>query len=70
MYEGLKSNVMHRKNNPKENPKESEDSRALWERPAFRRLVTRYAEGLGPLPSEGIVCGGSGASLSCKNFPN
>jgi hypothetical protein len=32
---------------------QGEDHRALWERPAFRRLVTEYAKGHGNFQSEG-----------------
>jgi hypothetical protein len=33
--------------------KQDEDNRALWERPSFRRLATEYAEGGGPNQDEG-----------------
>ncbi len=51
---------------------QGEDNRALWERPAFRRLVTKYAEGSALLHDEGNpnsgVCAQTGAgSHSCKN---
>jgi hypothetical protein len=44
-----KGKVMSSKNSHKED----EGNRALWERPAFRRLVTEYAEGGGILHDEG-----------------
>jgi hypothetical protein len=50
---------------------QDEDRRALWERPAFRRLVTKYAEGGGLLHDEGNGSQGfcnnpSAGSHSCK----
>ncbi len=53
--------------------KQDEDDRAVWERPAFRRLVTRYAEGVGIFRSEGVPPGGgqncepAGPNHSCKS---
>src|SRR6266849_8822709 len=51
---------------------QGEDHRALWERPAFRRLPTQYAEGGGLLHDEGNptdpTCHNTGTgSHSCKN---
>jgi hypothetical protein len=37
----------------REQLKQDEDNRALWERPALRRLVTKYAEGGGNTQDEG-----------------
>ena len=48
-----------------------DDNRAAWERPAFRRLVTRYAEGAGVFQSEGQPGGGQNCQSgdkSCKGF--
>jgi hypothetical protein len=47
----------------------SEDNRALWERPTFRRLVANYAENSGGQADDGtssscLVSGGG--AKSCK----
>jgi hypothetical protein len=51
--------------------KEVGDNRAVWERPAFRRLVTEDAEGGGFFQSEGTAptCANPGGpnAHSCKN---
>jgi hypothetical protein len=44
-----------------------EDNRAEWECPAFRRLVTKYAENLGNFQSEGNFKTGGGMSHSATN---
>jgi hypothetical protein len=52
------------------NPDQSGDDnrdRAPWERPAFRRLATKYAEGAGFLQDEGVCQGQNPGSHSCKN---
>jgi hypothetical protein len=46
--------------------KQDEDNRALWERPALRRLVTKYAEGGGDTQDEGNQA--LGAKHSAKNI--
>jgi hypothetical protein len=50
---------------------QTEDNRALWERPVFRRLVTKDAEGSGHFQSEGTapMCAAPGGpnGHSCKN---
>jgi hypothetical protein len=47
--------------------KQDNDTRALWERPAFRRLAANYAEGGNSNLDDG-GCGGSGSDIhhSCK----
>ena len=43
----------------------TEDGRALWERPAIRRLAANYAENAGPSADDGHCVGGTGGH-SCK----
>jgi hypothetical protein len=43
-------------------------NRAVWERPAVRQLATEYAQGGGPLRSEGM-CTGSGAHSAKQAAP-
>lgn len=50
----------------REQLKQDEDNRALWERPAFRRLVTKDAEGSGVLQDEGECELGRAGMHSCK----
>ena len=55
----------------KNSRKVDEGNRALWERPAFRRLMTQYAEGKGSLHDEGNPTVGTcampgGGGRSCK----
>jgi len=45
---------------------QGQDHRALWERPAFRRLVTEDAKGAGLFQSEGQPMGGQ----DCVPAPN
>ena len=45
---------------------QGQDHRALWERPAFRRLVTEDAKGMGAFQSEGQPMGGH----DCTPIPN
>jgi len=45
---------------------QGQDHRALWERPAFRRLVTEDAKGMGAFLSEGQPMGGH----DCVPAPN
>ena len=52
--------------------KQGEDNRAVWERPALRRLATKYAEGSGSFhdegnPPSGTCAQGGTGSHSCKN---
>ncbi len=68
------SKIMSSKNDPKmdENSCALGDSRDPWERPAVRRLATKYAEGTAALHDEGNptngVCAQPGeGSHSCKN---
>jgi Chaperone of endosialidase len=50
-------------------PMQGADSRAPWEPPTFRRLVTKYAEGAGILQDEGHNCAMGGSDQhSCKNM--
>jgi hypothetical protein len=49
----------------REQLKQDEDNRAPWERPGFRRLVTKYAEGGGPTHDEGQAP--LGGAHSAKN---
>jgi hypothetical protein len=42
-----------------------EDGRAMWERPAFRRLAANYAEHAGPTKDDGN-CNGGDTGHSCK----
>jgi hypothetical protein len=44
-----------------------EDNRAEWECPAFRRLVTKYAEDEGDFQSEGNFKTGGQPTHSAKN---
>jgi hypothetical protein len=46
---------------------QNEDARALWERPAFRRLDTKSAEGNGPTQNEGNIASGGCGCHSAKN---
>ena len=47
--------------------KRDNDNRAQWERPAFRRLVAKYAEGDAGLTDDGNCVGTGAAGLhSCK----
>ena len=45
---------------------QGQDHRAQWERPAFRRLVTEEAKGMGAFQSEGMVSPGQ----DCVPAPN
>ena len=44
---------------------QGQDHRALWERPAFRRLVTEDAKGTGDFQSEGVP----GSGQNCVPAP-
>jgi Chaperone of endosialidase len=46
---------------------QDEDNRALWERPTFRRLVTKDAEGNAHLRDEGNLATGGCECHSAKN---
>jgi hypothetical protein len=43
----------------------NEDNRAVWERPAFRRLAASYAEASPGVTDDGN-CVGGGQQKSCK----
>jgi hypothetical protein len=50
-------------------PMRDEDTRALWEPPTFRSLLTKYAEGGGMLEEEGAGCEiEPGGHKSCKRI--
>jgi hypothetical protein len=54
--------------NENREPLKQDDTRAPWERPVLRRLVTKYAEGSGHTKDEGNPNTGFPASHSGKGF--